>query len=131
RPRRRPPRGGHGRLGRAGRRVRPAVAAPRWLPAAFLVLAALCLAGCRDDHQTGPADRASVVRIVDGDTLVLDIGGEEELVRLLGIDTPETVHPDEPVGCYGPEASAALAQLLPVGTQVSIARDEQPRDQYG
>ena len=36
-----------------------------------------------------------VLKVVDGDTIVLDIGGTEERVRLIGIDTPESVHPDK------------------------------------
>jgi micrococcal nuclease len=44
-----------------------------------------------------------VTRVIDGDTLVLD-GGER--VRLIGVDTPETVHPQKPVEYFGKEASA-------------------------
>ena len=53
--------------------------------------------GLRD----GPA---RVVTVIDGDTLEVDWAGRRERVRLLGVDTPETVDPDRPVGCYGPEA---------------------------
>jgi micrococcal nuclease len=59
------------------------------------------------------------------------VHGSVERVRLLGIDTPETKAPGRPVGCYGPEASAHLAELLPVGTVVALARDVEPRDRYG
>ncbi|OWY59620.1 hypothetical protein B7486_73585 [cyanobacterium TDX16] len=52
-------------------------------------------------------------------------------MRLLGIDTPETVDPDEPVGCFGPEASARTKQLVPPGTAVRLERDEEARDRYG
>lgn len=43
------------------------------------------------------ADSATVTRVVDGDTLVVEIGGQEDRVRLIGVDTPETVHPQKPV----------------------------------
>lgn len=77
------------------------------------------------------AGKATVVEVVDGDTLVVGIGGIEEQVRLIGIDTPETVAPGRPVECYGPEASQQLATLLPPGSTVRLERDVEPRDQYG
>ncbi|MCP4288694.1 MAG: hypothetical protein GY792_30440 [Gammaproteobacteria bacterium] len=47
-----------------------------------------------------------VIKVVDGDTIKIETGtGAEETIRLLGIDTPETVHPTKPIECYGPEAS--------------------------
>jgi micrococcal nuclease len=76
------------------------------------------------------AGQATVVRVIDGDTVVLDIGGREEPTRLIGIDTPESVAPDRPVECFGPEASARLEQLLPPGTVVRVSRDLEPRDAY-
>jgi micrococcal nuclease len=71
-----------------------------------------------------------LVRVVDGDTIVVDLGGQEETVRLIGIDTPESVKPDSPVECYGPEASRELARLLPPGTPLRLARDTELRDRY-
>ena len=69
--------------------------------------------------------------MVDGDTIDVEIGGRTERVRLIGIDTPETKQPDSPVECYGPEASAFTAGLLPVGTEVLVERDVVGRDDYG
>lgn len=74
--------------------------------------------------------RASVVTVVDGDTVELEIGGRRERVRLLGVDAPESVHPSVPVQCFGPEASAELAGLLPSGTEVRVERDVESRDRY-
>lgn len=73
---------------------------------------------------------ATVERVVDGDTVVLDIDGRRERVRLIGIDTPETKKPDTPVQCYGPEASARTEQLLPEGTPVLLQRDLEARDDF-
>lgn len=70
-------------------------------------------------------------KVVDGDTIVVRVGNRNETVRLLGIDTPETVHPDKPVECFGPEASARTKELLPRGTTVRIERDVEARDHFG
>ncbi len=59
------------------------------------------------------------------------IDGRKEKVRLIGIDTPETKKPDTPVQCFGPEASAYTAALVPVGTKVHLERDAEARDVYG
>ena len=68
-----------------------------------------------------------VVRIVDGDTLVL--ADLEERLRLIGIDTPETP-PGEPPDCYGEEATDHLAALVPPGTEVAVTFDVERADQY-
>ncbi len=87
--------------------------------------------GARHDRAgSGAAGRATVVRVVDGDTLVVDIGGTRLPVRLIGIDTPETVAPGRPVECYGAEASQHLKQLTPAGTQLRLVRDVEARDVY-
>jgi micrococcal nuclease len=72
----------------------------------------------------------TVVEVVDGDTLVVDVGGRRDTVRLLGVDTPETVDPDEPVQCFGPEASAHTERRL-LGRRVRLERDVELRDRYG
>ena len=73
---------------------------------------------------------ATVDRIVDGDTLVALIDGRRERVRLLGIDTPESVAENRPDQCYGEEASAYLTALLPEGSEITLILDEEARDQY-
>ena len=52
-------------------------------------------------------------------------------MRLIGIDTPESVDPRTPVECFGKEAAAHLAELIPVGTDVRLVRDVEARDRYG
>jgi len=64
-----------------------------------------------------------VVRSVDGDTIRVDRDGQEIVIRLIGLDTPETVAPDRPVECFGPEASARTAALVE-GGQVWLEYDE-------
>jgi len=69
-----------------------------------------------------------VVRIVDGDTLVILYHSKNEKVRLIGIDTPETVHTKKPVQCYGPEASNFMKKMVS-GKKVKI--EDSHRDRYG
>lgn len=80
---------------------------------------------------TAVGGAATVVSVTDGDTIDVELAGEEESIRLLGIDTPETHHPTKPVECFGAEASAQTAALLPPGTEVRLVRDVEARDRYG
>ncbi len=66
------------------------------------------------------AQAGTVKKIVDGDTIDVRVGGKVVRVRLLQIDTPE-VHSG--VECWGRQASAAIARLLPVGTAVTLYAD--------
>jgi micrococcal nuclease len=111
---------------RARRRGRPL------LLVVLLVVVALAVRARVDDGGGGGGTdgRASVVRVVDGDTVEVQVGGREETVRLIGIDTPETVDPRSPVECFGVEASARTKALLPEGTEVRLAADVEPRDRY-
>ena len=92
----------------------------------LIALAASCGGG--DDAPEDPSVGV-VGRVVDGDTIRVHIGGEET-VRLIGIDTPESVDPRSPVECFGVEASAHLEELLPVGTRVRLVRDVEARDRF-
>ncbi|MFN5604060.1 MAG: thermonuclease family protein, partial [Actinomycetes bacterium] len=104
---------------------------PSLVVAAVLVSAAF-LFGCGSPDAELPPDANAVVeRVVDGDTIDVTIDGRGDTVRLIGIDTPETKKPDTPVECYGPEASARLAELLPPGTPVRLERDIDSRDKFG
>lgn len=91
-------------------------------------LVAACGSGAGDDVGSGA--NAVVVEVIDGDTIVAEIRGRRETVRLIGIDTPETMHPDRPVECYGPEATAFADDLLPEGTPIRLERDIVGRDDY-
>lgn len=79
------------------------------------------------------ATNALVVRAVDGDTLLARLDGEsaEARIRLLGINTPETVDPRTPVECFGKEASQRMHELVD-GKRVRLDADPQAdeRDKY-
>ncbi|OFT47458.1 nuclease [Brachybacterium sp. HMSC06H03] len=109
-------------VGEEGRRPRRARSLSLALSA---LLAGTLLTGCHDGSGEG-----TVVRVVDGDTLVAVVAGEETTIRLLNIDTPETKHPDLPVQCLGPEATDFLAERLPAGTEIELEYDEERLDRY-
>jgi micrococcal nuclease len=75
-----------------------------------------------------PGDMVIVTRIIDGDTLEVS-GGER--VRLIGIDTPETKHPNQPVECFGAQATEHATALLGPGTDVRLVYDVERTDRYG
>jgi micrococcal nuclease len=85
-------------------------------------------AGAR--QRSAASAQPRVVKVVDGDTIEVELGGRTENVRLLGIDTPETKDPRKPVQCFGAEASAHTAELLPPGTEVRLVPDVERRDRY-
>lgn len=92
--------------------------------------------------EPGGYEEAVVTRVVDGDTIeveitartdgpgagLADVGGNYD-VRLLGIDTPETVAPGSPVECFGPEASEAAGALL-AGAEVRLVKDVEEVDSF-
>ncbi|HNQ42850.1 MAG TPA: thermonuclease family protein, partial [Candidatus Cloacimonadota bacterium] len=98
----------------------------------FLLILPILLLGCtprdekartgfqsrpRSQEQTAQAELKSergykVIRVVDGDTFIIDMDGLETRIRLIGVDTPESVHPNKDVEAFGLEASAFLKQLL-------------------
>ncbi len=81
-------------------------------------------------EEDGPrAVTALVTRVVDGDTVEALIGGDVEDVRLIGVDTPETVKPGEPVQCFGPQASHFTHRLLE-GRRVRLVFGAERRDPY-
>jgi micrococcal nuclease len=94
-----------------------------------LVLGGACARGRARGHDATPAPGTTTIeRVVDGDTIVVR-GGER--VRLIGMDTPETVDPRRPVQCFGEAASRRAKQLLPVGTSVRLVYDVDRYDRYG
>ena len=93
-------------------------------------------------QEPGGSETGRVVRVVDGDTIRVEITGRTEgpgagaavpgreyPVRLIGIDTPESVKPGSPVECFGKEASAAASALLD-GRDVRLVKDVENTDRY-
>ena len=94
------------------------------------------------DQEPAGYEEAQVERVVDGDTIVVEVTGraegpgageaevgQEYRLRLIGIDTPESVKPDSPVECFGEEASSAAKALLE-GQDVKLVKDVEEADQY-
>ena len=77
--------------------------------------------------EGGSFQNARVERVVDGDTIRLIDG---TVIRYLSMDTPETVKPNSPVECMGPEASARNKQLVD-GKTIEILADKDDEDIYG
>jgi micrococcal nuclease len=111
--------------------------------AAALTVAVAATTACGGSSAPAPPTtgaveaNATIEHVVDGDTVDVLIDGEEERVRLIGIDTPEIAHdasgdrPAQPAECFGDEARRYVESLLPVGTPVRLERDVVPRDDYG
>jgi micrococcal nuclease len=80
----------------------------------------------------GPANgiEVPVADVVDGDTIEVLVNGHEEDVRYIGIDTPESVAPDQPVECFGHEASRFNERLVG-GENVRLEFDAERNDVYG
>jgi micrococcal nuclease len=100
-----------------------------------LTVVALTLYACSGNADGSALDgtaardfeTATVARVIDGDTVEL---GNGERVRYIGIDTPETVHPEKPVECYGPEATERNRELVE-GKSVELLGDGPDRDGFG
>ena len=129
----------------------------RILPALLVLLLAVLVAGCEGlvedvggggagkapaDLETTAAERAAwpdppkdavaakVQRVSDGDTFVATVKGRRERIRVIGVDTPESVDPNRPDEPYGEEASRFAKHYLD-GETVRLAGDAEPRDRYG
>jgi micrococcal nuclease len=111
---------------------RGALSAPLLLAGVVLALS-LSRCGVRSsgsDEPAGPLS-AHVTRVVDGDTIDVRLAdGNEDTVRYIGIDTPETVKPGTPVQCGGPKAHEVNDHLV-YGHTVSLRFDAERRDVYG
>jgi endonuclease YncB( thermonuclease family) len=102
-----------------------------WLLATVSATAPGGCAALNEPQHSGPSG-ARIVRVVDGDTIVVRNGERRVIVRLLGVDTPET-H-GGPAECGGIAASHHLARIIPTGTRVRLVADPRSgdtRDRYG
>ncbi|MGP4079717.1 thermonuclease family protein [Pseudalkalibacillus sp. R45] len=93
----------------------------------ILILFIFLLVGC---SEAAPDGTYEVTKVVDGDTFKVNFEGKEETIRLLLVDTPETVHPSKPVQPFGKEASKFMKEKL-AGKRVELELDVSERDKYG
>jgi micrococcal nuclease len=94
------------------------------------VSAGLIVGGAAAVSSAAGPTTATVTRVVDGDTIDVFYGGTEHRIRLLNVDTPETVDPNQPVQCLGPEATDFLEDRLPAGSVVTLQHDRTKYDPY-
>jgi len=71
-------------------------------------------------------EKVRVVKVIDGDTIKLENG---QIVRYIGIDAPETVHPDKPIQCYGKEAFSKNKELVE-GKEIEMEKGVPETDEY-
>ena len=121
-----------GRSGRSGKRAAGG-SLVAVIVAAILLLLGVFLERNAVVPTPGEGGAYTVIRCVDGDTLLLDDGSPKGMrVRLIGANTPETVKPDWPVEPYGPEASAFTKQVVAAGeNKVRLAFDGDRVDNFG
>jgi micrococcal nuclease len=106
--------------------------APATLLTAAILASTLtaCTSSTPSAEATADYEAGTVVRVIDGDTLVINFDDADQTVRLLNVDTPETKHPDKPVECLGLEATQKLESLTPPGTKVALDFDIERTDKY-
>jgi micrococcal nuclease len=103
----------------------------RTLPWVLVVLLAAGYGWVQRGQDGGSSSStARVLRVVDGDTILVAIDGRQERVRYIGVDTPETVKPHTRVQCFGKRASSANHRLVD-GRTVRLVADAEARDRYG
>ena len=108
-----------------------------YLPVVLLLsLTAIALSGCGSTSDDDPLTRQAVEalegpykvsKVTDGDTIHVVRNGKDIKVRIIGIDTPETVSTSQPVECFGPEASAFASGLL--GGKSVYLEDDDSQDE--
>ncbi len=107
-----------------------------WLARSTVVVVILLVVACEESATSTTKSvehddlvRANVVRVVDGDTLTVEIDGAESRLRYIGIDAPESVTPDQPVECFGPEAAEENRRLV-AGKTVFLESDVSELDRF-
>jgi len=102
---------------------------PRLVPVLLFAFLAACSSSLPSEPTVVESPQALpvVTRVIDGDTIVVEGVGT---VRLIGVDTPETVDPRRPVGYFGKEASD-FAKQLATGKRVRLEFDQDRTDRYG
>ena len=90
----------------------------------------------KDAGQTAQQNNPGLYTVnhyVDGDTIAVNMNGSVEIIRFIGVDTPETHKPNTPVQCYGPDAAAHTKQVISKFGKVRLEADplDTNRDRYG
>ena len=100
------------------------VLSPIWVPAALIAKA---------NSNNASADTVAVIRAVDGDTIIATVDRTDERIRVLGINSPESVNPNAPVECFGPQASRNAKSWVRLHPRVVLRTDRAApdRDRYG
>jgi micrococcal nuclease len=93
----------------------------------LLAVAAAALVATVGGSDRRGEQAGRVVRVVDGDTIHVALGGRRERVRYIGVDTPEVTGRDE---CFG-QAATAFNRRLVAGARVRLRTDAERRDRYG
>lgn len=96
----------------------------------LIILTVTFITSCGSEQTNSTLLDADVTKVVDGDTLHVMISGKKETIRLLLVDTPETVHPTKQVQPFGPEASNYMKEKLN-GEEVQVELGIGERDKYG
>ena len=106
----------------------------RLLGAAIVLLLSTIYSSWQHGYLSGGTSNDgsfAVARVVDGDTIIVHEGLKDETIRLLGINTPETVDPRKTVQCFGKNASAKMHELLDGKRVILIsAEGREDRDKY-
>ncbi len=86
----------------------------------------------RETESATPDGLSPVIRVIDGDTIIVEVDGVHEKIRLIGVDTPEVVDSRKTVQCFGKEASEFTKNLL-ANARVRLEGDpsQGDRDRYG
>jgi len=93
----------------------------------FVLVLLVCLSCAQNSSPTQNEQIYKVIRVVDGDTIVLDTKAK---VRLLGVDTPELHHPKKPVQCFAQEAKDFTTRQV-LNQKVKLTFEGQRQDRYG
>ena len=103
------------------------------LPILISIIAMLC-SGCtvKEKNTAGEFTKAEIQYVVDGDTLVVAIQDREETIRMIGVNTPESVHPEKEQNTEeGKRASEYTKSRLTEGMEVYLEYDKERTDIYG
>ena len=84
-----------------------------------------------NDSCKAPILQTKIINVVDGDTVDFICENKKYRVRIIGINTPETVHPNKPIECFGKEASEKMRNLVLNKTVTLKISNDHSQDKYG